>query len=91
MEEVRPLNVLIDINVLLDVFLERKPWVQDARAVWTAQHRRALVGHVAAHGFSNLFYVARRAVGIEKAREAVRLCLRKRQGRHGIRARVAEG
>jgi predicted nucleic acid-binding protein len=75
MEEVRPRNVLIDVNVLLDVFLEREPWVKDARAVWTAHHCRTLVGHVAAHGFTNLFYIARRAVGIEKAREAVLLCL----------------
>ena len=34
-----------------------------------------MVGHVAAHGFTNLFYVARRVVGFEKAREAVRLGL----------------
>src|SRR4051794_26349381 len=74
-EEVRLLNVLIDVNVLFDVFLEREPWVEDARAVWTAHHRRSIFGHVAAHGFSNLFYVARRTVGIEKARVAVRLCL----------------
>jgi predicted nucleic acid-binding protein len=69
-------NVLIDINVPLDVFLAREPWLSDARAVWDAHHRRAIVGHIAAHGFTNLFYIARRIVGFEQAREAVGLCLR---------------
>jgi predicted nucleic acid-binding protein len=74
--EIRLLNVLIDINVPLDIFLAREPWLSDARAVWAAHHRRAIVGHIAAHGFTNLFYIARRVVGVEKAREAVRHCLR---------------
>jgi predicted nucleic acid-binding protein len=76
MEEVRLRDVLIDVNVLLDIFLERKPWVDDARIIWSAHYYRLLVGHLAAHGLSNLFYIARRVVGIEKAREAVRHCVR---------------
>jgi predicted nucleic acid-binding protein len=74
-EEIRPMNVLIDINVPLDVFLAREPWLSNAQAVWAAHHRRAIVGHIAAHGLTNLFYIARRIVGFEKAREAVGLCL----------------
>jgi hypothetical protein len=30
MEEVRLLNALLDVNLLLDVFLEREPWVAEA-------------------------------------------------------------
>jgi predicted nucleic acid-binding protein len=75
MEEVRLLNALLDVNVMLDVFLEREPWVAEAEELWTAHHRRRYVGHIAAHGFTNLFYVARKIIGLEKAREAVRLCL----------------
>jgi predicted nucleic acid-binding protein len=75
MEEVRLLNALLDVNLLLDVFLEREPWVAEAQELWTAHHRRRYVGHIAAHGFTNLFYVARKVIGLEKAREAVRLCL----------------
>jgi hypothetical protein len=61
---------------LLDVFLERKPWVDDARAIWSAHYYRLFVGHLAAHSLPNLFYVARRMIGIERAREAVRHCVR---------------
>jgi hypothetical protein len=74
-EEIRPLIVLLDINVLLDVFLSREPWLADAKSIWAAHNRREIIGQVAAHGFTNLFYIARRTVGAEKAREAVRLRL----------------
>ena len=76
MEEVRPMKALLDINVPLDVLLAREPWLADSRSIWDAHNRRAIVGHVAAHGLTNLFYIARRIVGIEKARQAVSLCLR---------------
>lgn len=75
MEEVRLLNALLDVNLLLDVFLEREPWVAEAKELWTAHHRRRYVGHIAAHGFTNLFYVARKMIGLEEARDSVRLCL----------------
>lgn len=75
MEEVRQLNVLVDVNVLLDVFLAREPWMADAQAVWAAHHRLAIIGHVAAHGITNLFFIARRLRGADEARRAVRLCL----------------
>jgi predicted nucleic acid-binding protein len=75
MEEIRLVNVLFDVNLLLDVFLEREPWVAEARALWIAHHRRRVVGHIAAHGVTNLFYVARKVIGLDQAREAVRLSL----------------
>jgi predicted nucleic acid-binding protein len=73
MEEVRLLKALLDVNLLLDVFLDRKPWAADAQALWTAHHCKRFVGHVAAHGLTNLFYIARKVIGTEKARDAVRL------------------
>jgi hypothetical protein len=53
MAEVRLLNALLDVNLMLDVFLEREPWVAEAEGLWTAHHRRRYVGHLAAHGFTN--------------------------------------
>ncbi|MHB1559953.1 MAG: PIN domain-containing protein [Isosphaeraceae bacterium] len=74
MEEVRRLSSLIDVNILLDVFLAREPWVADGQAIWAAHHRGRFNGYVAAHGLTNLFYIARKVIGTDKAREAVRLC-----------------
>lgn len=75
MEEVRLLKALLDVNLLLDVFLAREPWLANAQSVWTAHHHKRFVGHIAAHGLTNFFYIARKTIGTDKAREAVRLCL----------------
>jgi predicted nucleic acid-binding protein len=69
------MKVLIDVNVALDVILERQPWLEDSKAVWDACHETRIVGHLVATGLTNLFYVSRRIIGIEKARAAVGVCL----------------
>jgi predicted nucleic acid-binding protein len=69
------MKVLIDVNVALDVILERRPWLDDSKAVWDACHQTRIVGHLVATGLTNLFYISRRIIGIEKARAAVGVCL----------------
>jgi hypothetical protein len=55
MEEARLLNALLAVNLLLDVFLAREPWVADSQTLWAAHYRKRYVGHLAAHGLTNLF------------------------------------
>jgi predicted nucleic acid-binding protein len=69
------MKVLIDANVALDVILERRPWLDDSKAVWDACHETRIVGHLVATSLTNLFYVSRRLIGTEKARAGVRICL----------------
>jgi len=69
------MNVLIDVNVALDVLLEREPWLADSQAVWDASHQGRITGHLIATGLTNIFYVARRVVGRDKAWSAARMCL----------------
>jgi hypothetical protein len=38
---------LIDVNVLLDVLLNRSPGAVDAREIWRANHAGRFKGHVA--------------------------------------------
>ena len=71
-QEVWLMNVLIDVNVALDVLLEREPWLADSQAVWDASHEGRITGHLIATGLTNIFYVARRIVGRDKARAAAR-------------------
>src|SRR3954452_11997573 len=49
-EEVRFMNVLIDVNVALDVLLEREPWLADSQAVWDASHQGRITGDLIATG-----------------------------------------
>jgi hypothetical protein len=69
------MKVLIDVNVALDVILERQPWLEDSKGVWDACHETRIVGHLIATAVTNIFYVSRRLIGTEKARAAVRIGL----------------
>lgn len=69
------MNVLIDVNVALDVILERRPWLEDSKGVWDACHETRIMGDLIANALTNIFYVSRRLIGTEKARAGVRICL----------------
>jgi predicted nucleic acid-binding protein len=68
-------SVLLDINVVLDVLLERHPFVAQSRAIWKACDDGRLLGCIAATTPPTIFYVARKLQGLEKARTAVSVCL----------------
>ena len=42
------MKVLLDLNVILDVLLNRAPWVTDSAATWDAHRAGEVVAHVAA-------------------------------------------
>lgn len=69
------MTVLVDLNILLDVVLERLPWADEATRLFdgAADGRYELV--VAASSVPNLFYIARRARGLKEAFAAVDMCL----------------
>lgn len=69
------MKVLIDANVVLDVLLNRAPWVAESRAVWEANHSQKIQGYVVATTVTNLFYIARKLVGFPLAIQGVRDCL----------------
>lgn len=69
------MKVLIDANVILDVLLNRSLWVTDSQAVWEANHRQQIQGHIVATTVTNLFYIARKLVGQPLAIQGVRDCL----------------
>ena len=69
------MHILFDTNVILDVLLNREPWVQDSSALWRASDEGRIVGYAVASTFTDIFYIARRIAGKEKARSAIRICL----------------
>jgi predicted nucleic acid-binding protein len=69
------MNVLIDLNIVLDVLLKRQPWFPEAAFIWDANVKGQIRGHIVATSLTNLFYIARRILGTDDARRAVRLCL----------------
>ena len=62
-------QVLFDSDVLLDVLAQRQPFVAaSARALNTVMQNQ-VEGYVLGHAVTNIFYILRRQVGNEVARE----------------------
>ena len=57
-------RLLLDLNVFLDVILDRQPDADLAAALWAAIERGLGRGMVPAHGVATIFYL------LEKARDA---------------------
>lgn len=70
------MKVLIDVNVILDVILERKEWAIESAALLDAVERGRLSGSVAGHTITTAHYIVARAAGRRKAATAVTDLLR---------------
>lgn len=65
------MRVLFDTNVILDLFLDRPPFADDAAELWQANIDGRLAGFVSAITPVNLFYIARKLKDRTAAFEAV--------------------
>jgi predicted nucleic acid-binding protein len=64
-------KLLVDINVILDVVLERKAWLRDSTAILDAIASGRADGFVAGHGLTTIYYLAASANGRAAATTAV--------------------
>jgi predicted nucleic acid-binding protein len=69
------MNILIDTNIILDVLLNRAPFVTASKAVWQAHDDSKIDGHVAATTLTNIFFIVRKIAGLPDARAAICVCL----------------
>jgi predicted nucleic acid-binding protein len=65
------MKVLIDTNIVLDLLLEREPFVEDAIALFERIEAGQVRGYIAATTITNIFYIVRKARGREVALQAV--------------------
>ncbi|MDZ7617957.1 MAG: PIN domain-containing protein, partial [Patescibacteria group bacterium] len=65
------MNVFVDTNVLMDVLLDRKPFVTDSQQVWFLAERGRLCAHVSVLSFPSVYYVLRKLSGAEQAARAM--------------------
>lgn len=72
----QPARVLVDTNVVLDQLLQREPWYTQAQPFWQARDARQLVAYLPASVLTDIYYIARRQIGNDPARQAVVRCLR---------------
>lgn len=69
------MRVLLDVNVILDVLLERPAFVDDAKRLWQASDEGRFDGCVATFTIPTIFYVCRKHAGADAAARAVDMCL----------------
>jgi predicted nucleic acid-binding protein len=55
------MKVLIDTNIVLDLLLEREPFVEEAIALFEQVEAGQVHGYVAATTITNIFYIGRKA------------------------------
>jgi predicted nucleic acid-binding protein len=56
-------RLLLDVNVLLDVLLDRDPWAESASALWAAVESGKARGFLPAHGVTTIHDLMRKARG----------------------------
>ncbi|PZS00116.1 MAG: DNA-binding protein [Candidatus Chloroheliales bacterium] len=54
------MNILLDTNVLLDLLLEREPFVEDAKQVFQAKDAGRINIYITANSLTDVFYIGRR-------------------------------
>jgi predicted nucleic acid-binding protein len=69
------MRILLDANVVLDVLLDRQPFVQEAGRLWRAADEGVFDACIASFTLPTIYYVCRRQEGVEAAARAVDLCL----------------
>lgn len=74
-ETTRPLRILVDTNVVLDLLLRREPWVTEAQPLVEASAAGQVLAYLPTTTLTDIFYIGRRLVGIERAFEAVDRCI----------------
>jgi len=64
-------RVLLDVNIILDVLLNRHPHAEVAATLWKEVEGGKAEGFLAAHAVTTIFYLANKARGLSFARQTV--------------------
>jgi len=72
-------RVLFDSDVLLDVLAQRQPFVIASAQALNTVTQQQVQGYVSGHAVTNIFYILRRKIGSEAARELLSRLLQRIQ------------
>ena len=71
------MRLLLDIDVILDVMLEREPWVEEAARLLSAVQAGRAAGSVAGHTITTVYYLVttqrRRAEAVSAVEDLLRI------------------
>lgn len=66
---------LFDTDVVLDLFLDRKPFAEAAALLFTKTEEGEIQGYVSATTVTTIYYLASKTIGVRKAKWATRKLL----------------
>ncbi len=69
------MRILLDTNIVLDVLLNREPFVKDSRGLWQAADEGVFDACVASFSLPTIHYICQRHAGRAAADSAVDVCL----------------
>lgn len=70
------MRILFDVNVILDVLLEREPWLSEAQQLWDMVVDSTIEGYLAPTTLTTIYYLARKLpAGAEGAMRSIAACL----------------
>lgn len=61
--------ILIDTNIIIDFFMKRQPYLEEAIKIISLCSESKVKGYLAAHTVSNLFYILRKEYSASQRRE----------------------
>jgi len=64
-------KVLIDTNIVLDIALNRKPFVEHAALLWRLAEQKEITAYLSNTSITDIFYIIRKHAGQEKARDFI--------------------
>lgn len=70
------MRVLFDTNIILDVLLDREPFVRASNELMSCAERGEVSGYLCASTVTTLFYLASKTVGKEQAHTHLSMLLR---------------
>lgn len=65
------MKALIDTNVVLDIALNRKPFVEQAALLWRLAEQKVITACLSNTSITDIFYIIRKHAGQEKARDFI--------------------
>ncbi len=69
------MNILIDTDVILDLFLDREPFANDAEQLWEYHLDGKIVAHISAMTPVNAFYIIRKLHTLEVAQNSIQVMI----------------
>ena len=65
-------KIFVDSDIVLDVLCKRDPYYEYAAKVFSLADMKKLTVYTTSLAVSNVYYILRKAIGIEKSKEALR-------------------